>query len=132
MRALNDLVIRGPSSEVLAFLRRLEEGLSDGWRRDRALEARLHSMGGGGDGTFCFRCDEAPRRPAAALWLQSRGPDVWHVSSIVPLGGHMLSDEQHNHILAEFESRFLEPLSRGGVVHTEVLPARIRLEDYLS
>src|SRR5262249_31061696 len=42
MRALNDLVIRGPSPEVASFLRRLEGSLSGGWRRDRALEARLH------------------------------------------------------------------------------------------
>jgi hypothetical protein len=60
MRALNDLVIRGPSPEVAAFSRRLEGGLSGGWRRDRALEARLHGMGVGDDGVFCFSCDDAP------------------------------------------------------------------------
>jgi hypothetical protein len=44
----------------------------------------------------------------------------------------MLSDEEYNHVLGEFESRFLDPLSRGSAVHSEVLPARTRLENYLS
>jgi hypothetical protein len=132
MRALNDLVIRGPRSEVAAFLQRLEGSLTGGWRRDRELEARLHGMGVGGEDAFCFSCTEAPERPAAALWLQARGPEEWYVSNIVPLGRHTLSDEEYNHVLDEFESRFLEPLSRGSTVHSEILPARTRLEDYLS
>ena len=132
MRALNDLVIRGPSPEVAAFLRRLEGSLSDGWRRDHALEARLKGMGVGGDGAFCFSCDDAPGRPAAALWLQARGPEEWYVSNIVPLGRHTLSDEEYNHILGEFESRVLEPQSWGSAVHPEIVPARVRLEDYRS
>src|SRR5262249_27311115 len=86
----------------------------------------------GGDSAFCFRCDDAPGRPAAALWLQARGPAEWHVSSIVPLGRSSLSDEEYNHILGEFESRFLEPESRGSTVHPEILLARLRPEDYLS
>jgi hypothetical protein len=133
MRALNDLVIRGPGPEVTAFLRRLEGSLSGGWRRDRTLEARLHSTGVGDDRVFCFVCDDAPGRPAAALWLRPRGPDDWYASNIVPLGRRPpLSDEEYNHILGEFQSRFIEPLSRGSAVHSEVLPARIRLEYYLS
>jgi hypothetical protein len=131
MRALNDLVIRGPSPEVAAFLCRLEGSLVGGWRRDRALEARLHGMGVGGDAAFCFSCDDAPGRQAAALWLQARGPEEWYVSNIVPLGRHTLSDEEYNRILGEFESRFLEPLSCSSAVHSEILPARTRLEDYL-
>jgi len=131
MRALNDLVIRGPHPEVAAFLQHLEAALGGGWRRDRDLEARLHGMGAGRDGAFCFSCGEAPGRPAAALWLQARGPEEWYVSNIVALGRHTLSDEEYNHILSEFESRFLEPLSRGSAVRPEILPARTRLEDYL-
>jgi hypothetical protein len=132
MRALNNLVIRGPRPEVAAFLHRLEGSLASGWRRDRELETRLHDMGVGDEGAFCFRCDDAPGRPAAALWLQARGPEEWYVSNIVPLGRYTLSDEAYNNILGEFESRFLEPLSRGSAVHPEILPARLRPEDYLS
>src|SRR5713101_8031367 len=99
MRALNNLVIRGPRPEVAAFLQRLEANLNGGWRRDRELEARLHGMGAGGEGAFCFSCTEAPERPAAALWLQARGPEEWYVSNIVPLGRHTLSDEEYNHVL---------------------------------
>jgi hypothetical protein len=132
MRALNDLVIRGPRPLVAAFLQRLEGSLTDGWRRDRAREERLRGMGVGGEGTFCFTCSDTPGRPSAALWLQARGPEEWHVSSIVPLGEHTLGDEEYNHILGEFESRFLEPLSRGSAVRPEILPPRLRLEDYLS
>jgi hypothetical protein len=68
----------------------------------------------------------------AALWLQARNPEEWYVSNIVPLGKHNLSDEEYNQVLGEFESRFLEPLSRGSAVRPEILPARTRLEDYLS
>ena len=132
MRALNDLVIRGPHPEVADFLRRLEGSLTGGWRRDRELEARLHGMGVRDQDAFCFSCEEAPGRAAAALWLQARGPEEWYVSNIVPLGRHTLSDEEYNHILGEFESQFLEPLSRGSAVHPEILPSRTRLEDYLS
>ena len=97
---------------MAAFLQRLEAALTGGWRRDRDLETRLHGMGVGGEGAFCFSCAEAPGRPAAALGYR-RGPEEWYVSNIVPLGRHTLSDEEYNHILGEFESRFLEPLSRG-------------------
>src|SRR4051794_33363598 len=129
MRALNDLVIRGPRPELAMFLQRLEGSLSDGWRRDREPEARLRGMGVGRDGAFCFRCTDAPGRPAAALWLQARSPEEWYVSNIVPVERHTLSDEEYNRILAEFESRFLKPLSRGSLVQPEILPARTRLED---
>ena len=88
MRAVNDLVIRGPSPEVAGFLRRLEGSLAGGWRRDHELEERLHGMGG--NGAFCFRCEDAPGRPAAAPWLQARDPEEWYVSNIVPLGRHTL------------------------------------------
>jgi hypothetical protein len=129
MRALNDLVIRGPGSDVATFLRRLESSLSDGWRRDRELESRLQRNG---SDVFCFRCEDAPGRPEAAILLQARGPEEWYVSNILPLERRLLSDEEYNHILGEFESRFLEPLSRGSAVHPEILPPRLRLEDYLS
>jgi hypothetical protein len=117
---------------MAAFLERLEGSLTDGWRRDREREVRLRGMGVGGEGTFCFSCPEAPGRAAAALWLQARGPEELVVSNVVPLGKHTLTDEEYNGILGEFESRFLEPLSRASGVRPEILPARVRLEDYLS
>ncbi len=72
IRALNDLVIRGPQSDFMSLLQRLEASLTNGWRRDRALEERLRAMGVGGDSTICFRCNDSPKHPAAALWLQAR------------------------------------------------------------
>ncbi len=132
MRALNDLVIRGASPEVAAFLQRLESRLTDGWRRGHELELRLRSMGGGGKGAYCFCSPEHPERPAAALWLQARSPKEWYVANIVPLGKQDLTDEQYNLLLDEFEQRFLKPLSSGTSVHSEILPPRTRLADYLS
>jgi hypothetical protein len=132
MRALNELVIRGPRADLDALLQRLEGSLANGWRRDRALEERLRGRGVGGDNTFCFSCADAPGRPAAALWLQARSPEEWYVSNIVPLEQRDLSDEDYNRILGEFETTFLEPLSRGSPVHREIRPTRTHLEDFLS
>ncbi len=132
MRALNELVIRGPGPEVAAYLQRLDTSLTGGWRRDRELEARLHGGRGGGDGVFCFRCTEAPRRPAAVIWVKARRPDEWHVFNIVPLGQNTLSDEEYNHVLDEFADRLREAVSYGSPVRVEILPPEIRLEDYLS
>ena len=132
MRAINDLVIRGPRPDLLAFLQRLEGNPDLGWRRDREAEARLRSTGGSGEGAFCFRCTETPDRPAASLWLRPRGFEEWRVYTIHSLGKRMLSDEEYNHILADFASRILDPLSRDRAVRVEILPPQIRLEDYLS
>lgn len=133
MRAIDDLVIRGPAPETAEFLRGIEARLSDGWRRDRELEARLHAIRLDDDeSTYCFRCDDAPDRPAAALWMQARGGGEWHVSNIVPLGRHTLSDAEYNRLLAEFRQRFLGPQGFLDPVRAEILPATIRLEDDLS
>jgi hypothetical protein len=52
-----------------------------------------------------------------------------YVSSVVPLGRNDLNDEEYNRILGEFETTFLEPLSRGSAVYPAIVPARTRLED---
>ena len=91
IRALNELVIRGPRTDILSFLERLEASLTDAWQRDRGLEERLRATGVGGDTTICFRCADSPKHKAAALWLQARAQGEWYVSNIVPLsrnGGH--------------------------------------------
>jgi hypothetical protein len=132
MRALNELVIRGPRTELGTLLQRIEADLTNGWRRDRAREERLRGTGIGGDQVFCFSCEQTTGRPAAALWLQARSPEEWYVSNLVPLGRQVMSDEEHNQILGEFETAFLEPLSRGSAVHPEIVPPQTRLEDFLS
>jgi len=132
IRALNDLVIRGPQSDFMSLLQRLETALTNGWRRDRALEERLRATRSGEYSAVCFSCAESPEHPAAALWLQARAPEEWYVSNIVPLGRNALSDAEYNQILGEFESTLLEPLTQGSAVHSEILPARTRLEHYLS
>lgn len=132
MRALNDLVIRGPQNDFRSLLERLETTSTNGWRRERALEERLRALGAGGDNTFCFSCTDSPEHPAAALWLQARAPDEWRVSNIVPLRRNELSDAEYNQILGEFESTLFGPLSQGSELHVEISPARIRLEDYVS
>ena len=42
MRALNELVIRGPRTDLLALLQQLEASLSNGWRRDRVQHRHVH------------------------------------------------------------------------------------------
>src|SRR5439155_1361389 len=56
----------------------------------------------------------------------------WHISHIVSRGRRSMSDEEHNRILEEFETLFLEPLTRGSAMRSEIIPVRIRIEDYLS
>jgi hypothetical protein len=131
MRALNELVIRGPRADLMSLLQRLQGSLTNGWRCDCASEERLRGMGVGGGNALCFRCADTPDHPAAALWLQPRAPEEWYVSNIVPLGRKDLNDEEYNRILGEFETTFLEPLSRGSAVYPAIIPARTRLEDDL-
>jgi hypothetical protein len=132
MRALNELVIRGPGADVAFLRQRLESNLTNGWRRDHTLEERLCGMSVGGGNALCFSCADGPERPAAALWLQARSPEEWHVSNIVPLKRRDLSDAEYNHLLEEFKTTFLEPRLEGTAVHPEIVQARTRLEDYLS
>jgi hypothetical protein len=132
MRALNNLVIHGSPDEVAAFLQRLEESPPEGWARDREAEARFRDGRPLNDRTFRIRCTEAPGRPAAVLLFHPWGPDECHLYQIFPRSEHTLSDEEYNHILAEFTGEVLEPLSRGTAIRSEVLPPQIRLRDYLS
>lgn len=131
MQVINELVIRGPSPDVTAFLQRLETNLDGGWRRNHELEERLAARGLTAS-AYCFSCDETPDRPAAALWLHARTPEEWSVFSVVPLNGRSLSQEECNRLLTEFESRFLEPQSRGTDVRPSLLPTRPQLNLYLS
>src|SRR4051812_39279257 len=128
MRALNELVIRGPQGEIQSLLGRLEASLTNGWRRDRILEERLRGAGSGGASAFCFLCGEASGRPAAALWLQARSAEEWYVANVVPLVQRELSDENYNQILEEFLTTFLEPLTIASSAHVEIVRARTQLE----
>jgi hypothetical protein len=132
MRALDTLVIRGSPDEFATFLQRLEESPPDGWARDHEAEDRWRAARAIGDQTFCIRCTEAPGRPAAVLEFRPRRSGEWRVPHITPRGQLTLSDEEYNHILAEFASQVLEPLSRGTAIRSEILPPQIRLEDCFS
>ena len=132
MRAVNELVIRGPHIDIRSLLQRLETSLKNGWRRDRVLEERLRGTSLARRDIFCFSCEEASDRPAVALWFKARSAEEWHVSSVIPLNRPKLSDDEYNRILDEFETTFLSPLAQESAVHTKIFPPRIHLEYFLS
>ena len=111
MRSANELTIRGAGLQLTRLLEALDRPLAGGWRRDAEAESRLRRLGLPGGSTHCFACTAEGRRPAAALWLQSRGDGELYVANIVPLGKRGLCDDESNLILADFDSQVLQPAS---------------------
>ena len=132
MRKVNELTIHGNSEQLARLLETFEQPLADGWRRYVEAESRWIGMGRRLGSTRCFACSAEGSRPAAAVWLESRGGDTLIVSNIVRLGKGGLFDDEYNHLLADFDSQVLQPACDGLAIQTELTPYRVKPEVYLS
>jgi hypothetical protein len=80
----------------------------------------------------CYACSPTDQRPEAALWLEAGGPEELHVSNIAPRAKRVLSEDEHNLILAEFASDVLQPAIAGVSVEILLGRRRIGLDAFLS
>jgi hypothetical protein len=132
MRLLHELTIRGAAPQLARLLEALNQPLAGGWRRNTEAEARLTGLGIAAGRNHCFACTAEGRRPAAGLWLESRGGEGLSIDNIIPHGRRELSEDELRLILADFHSQVLQPACEGLDIRVELTTIRKTLEAYLS
>jgi hypothetical protein len=130
-RSWNELTIRGSAQEISHLLQRLERPQAPGWRRYDEAESRLRQSGLGSGNARCYACDADGRRPAAAMWLRTRGPETLYLEHVISLTKRDLSEDEKNLVMAEFESAILDPIREDLGVETEMIHHRVTLANYL-
>ncbi len=131
-RSLNELRIRGSETQLQQFMNNLGSEPRAEWKRDSAAEGRLGRMGLKGKTAFCLACQASDTRPAAAVWLHGKGPNELYVANIVPLEKAVLTEEEYNSILSEFNSTVVAPAAANAAVAAELVQHRTTLEQDLS
>jgi hypothetical protein len=132
MRPPEELTIHGAGPQIARLLERLNGPLDGGWRRNTDAEARLTSLGLPAGRNHNFACTAEGQRPAAELWLDSRGDEVLSVDNIIPHGKRQLSEEEARRILADFDSQVIQPAGDGPEIRVELTPILETLEPHLS
>ena len=131
MRMVNELIIRGEPPEVAKLIERIEAAPQNGWKRELAIEERLWRPPNAAPSTYCFATPVGSGPPAAHVLLW-KGRDELHVSSIIPVDRALLTDEQYNQILEQFQEGFLKPVADGLDVEVRIDPFRVKLEKIIS
>lgn len=110
MKIFRDLTFEGSPEDLLGFLDGVESALSDGWRRDLALESDRHTENyyiGTTKYDRVFYCPSSSRhRVPTHLWVIARKEDSLYVSNIVPVEADQLTYDEYNVILEEFHNQF--------------------------
>jgi hypothetical protein len=132
MRKVNELIIRGEPAEVAKLVERIEAAPDNGWKRNREIEQRLWRPANASPSTYCFTTPEDLGQPPARLMLDKRASSGLYVSSIQPIDGKILSEDQYNAILDRFEEGFLKPVMGNIDVDARIHPFRVKLEKIVS
>jgi hypothetical protein len=131
MEIFRELFLRGERERLIAATEAIEPVLSNGWKRDRATEANMRSMGDDRP-EYCFTCSQSADRQAALFFITEREPGVFYVANVVPNERGRLSHTQYNAILEEFYERYARPCAEQAGVQAELTPAQVDLEYWLS
>ncbi len=132
MRPPEELTIRGPGSQLARLIARLNDPLAGGWQRNTEAESRWTASGMPAGRDYVFACTAEGHRPAAGLWLGSRGCEGWSVNNVIPHGKRELTEDEARLILADFQSQVLQPACDGLDLRFELTSTRETLETYLS
>lgn len=132
MRPPEELTIRGPGSQLARLIARLNDPLAGGWQRNTEAESRWTASGMPAGRDYVFACTAEGHRPAAGLWLGSRGCEGWSVDNVIPHGKRELTEDEARLILADFQSQVLQPACDGLDLRFELTSTRETLETYLS
>ncbi len=132
MKTTTELTIRGERAQLERLLVRVEELLSNGWKRDHDAEERLARHGTVAPFGRCFSCTAKNDRPAAGFCIHGRGPNELQVSNVVPLVKQELAQDECNRVLMEFEREFVGPAAAETGVATEIAKVPPTLEHDLS
>lgn len=130
MKFKKELTLRGELKDLSDFLKRVENSLGNGWKRDRQVEERR----GWRDpwGPYCFSCTAKADRPAAGLWVYPRSYSEFYVSDVIPLEKHYLEEEEKNNLLEDFARELLLQAPGNVEIKTEMVQQPPLLEKHLS
>ena len=111
MKVFRDLKLIGSKSEQERLIGLIEQQLSNGWARDRQIEAEQKSQHD--HNKIIFTCSKTVSRPAARLAFIADENGYLEVCNITPKDIGELSKDSYNSILEEFLTRFVEPAAKG-------------------
>lgn len=109
MKVFKDLKIAVAARDKAEFLKRLEQNLPTGWKRDKEAESRI--PGFDKEEHAYFVCDKKGKRQAALVALVPREGVGLYISNIVPWDLGQLTHEQYNLILDEFATACIAPVA---------------------
>jgi hypothetical protein len=132
MRDYGELSITGDPEALAATLRRIEESLTDSWKRDTETEGRMVQRVVRPGVRYCFSCAGSEERRAADLWLVEESPRELKVSNIVPAEIGNLSHDEYNALLNEFCDRFVLPSAKATGAVVTLSGQEISIEQWLS
>lgn len=135
MKMYRELTFEGEWEQLEKYLANIEERLSDGWERDREIEARFEesSLKGRltGFAERAYRCAGTPELPPARLWIAMKNPLSLYVPNVTPIEPRDLSYDEYNAIVEMFYRAYaLPPASACGVTVT-LGPDRLELSEEL-
>ena len=132
MRASNDLTIRGSRAQLLRRLDDPDRPLIDGWQRGIRTTVAVRGWAQTEGSYRHFECDAREGRVAAAVYLESDGPDGLRVANIAPRVRRAISDEECDAVLLDFYDRVIVPAAEGLDLEVRIAPERLKPEVYLS
>jgi hypothetical protein len=130
MKAFRDLKLIGSASEQERLISLIEQQLSNGWTRDREIEAELKSRSG--YDYVNFICSETVSRPAAVLSFIADENGYLYVCNIVPKAHGQLEKDCYNSILEEFVTQFVEPAAKGLDIQIITTPGERTIDNSMS
>jgi hypothetical protein len=130
MKAFRDLKLIGSASEQERLISLIEQQLSNGWTRDREIEAELKSRSG--YDYVNFICSETLSRPAAVLSFIADENGYLYVCNIVPKALEQLEKDCYNSILEEFVTQFVEPAAKGLDIQIITTPGERTIDNSMS
>lgn len=128
MRVFQEVTVQAPRDIHEAFISEVASRLSEGWYRDKALEAGpiLHMT------VYYFANHDLRDFGQVLLALSSSKLGLLHVSNIIARARQQLTYDEYNSILVAFANNYLVPTAneRGFVV--SISPSDQSIDDWLS
>ena len=133
MKVFKELTINVTGEKLDEFLSQVESRLANGWERDHEAEERFQNSGFAGDLKHCyFSCDKRDDRESAMLALVQKENGALQVTNIIPTDLHRLDIVEYNHIIDDFYSLCIQPVSFALGISCTLTGDEVTLEDWIS
>lgn len=131
MEIFRQVEISGTEMQLRQTLAGIVSSLAWPWSKDEDKTQRLANTRVSGRPVVCFSRN-GPDLPKATLFLGEQRSGCWSVLNIVPIEISVLPIKLYNAILEDFFSRFIEPASISTGVKSEMTPAEVGLNYWIS